>query len=226
MDSYKRSRSVSTSSSASSSSSTPASPSSKALRSSSSTRPVYTCTLPPSCSDTLSTFSSLDSLEAHHRTYHAFVCTAEPSTYEWAVGKDKGKGKGKEQERDVCGRVFPDEHILALHLTECHDELAQLRRERGEKIFACLVPSCSQLFSTPKNRRLHLIDQHSFPSQYFFAVTIWGVEDELSLSPPPERPPPNVDDLAIALAGTSISLVPRSVQRAHAKKSKMAVERP
>ncbi|GAA5869924.1 hypothetical protein JCM8547_008106 [Rhodosporidiobolus lusitaniae] len=267
MDSYKRSRSVSTSSSASSSSSTPASPSSKALRSSSPTRPVYTCTLPPSCSDTPSTFSSLDSLEAHHRTYHAFVCTAEPSTYEWAVGKDKGKGKGKEQERDVCGRVFPDEHILALHLTECHDELAQLRRERGEKIFACLVPSCSQLFSTPKNRRLHLIDQHSFPSQYFFAVTIWGVEDvlkkgggmvrrdwkpregqpgwksessdgvgspspppprpkELSLSPPPERPPPNVDDLAIALAGTSISLVPRSVQRAQAKKSKMAVEQP
>jgi hypothetical protein len=64
----------------------------------------------------------------------------------WAVGK----GKGKERERDegereaVCGRVFPDERILGLHVTECHDEMAQLRRERGEKIVRLSFPALEQ----------------------------------------------------------------------------------
>ncbi|BGP01688.1 hypothetical protein NBRC10513v2_005327 [Rhodotorula toruloides] len=155
--------------------------------------------------------------------------------------------------------------MLQLHLTECHDELAQLKHERGEKIFACFLPSCTQLFSTPKNRRLHLIAQHGYPPQYYFSVTVWGVEDVLKKgggmvrrewkpregqergrgsseetldSPPspaqerhdsplhlePSVPPPvissaDVDDLAAALSGTSISLVPRSVRLA--RKNKM-----
>jgi hypothetical protein len=130
--------------------------------------------------------------------------------------------------------------------------------------FACLNSSCSHLFSTPKSRRLHLIATHSYPSQYFFGVTIWGIEDVLkkgggmvrrdwqpregqpgyrsgssdgqaSVSPPPPPlqqlhrspsppapppPPVDIDDLTLALAGTSISLVPRSVRLA--RKSKMA----
>jgi hypothetical protein len=130
--------------------------------------------------------------------------------------------------------------------------------------FACFDSSCSHLLSTPKSRRLHLIAKHSYPSQYFFGVTIWGVEDVLkkgggmvrrdwqpregqpgyksgssdgqasvsppppplqqlhrSPSPPPANPPPSdIDDLALALSGTSISLVPRSVRLA--RKNKMA----
>ncbi|GAA5937648.1 hypothetical protein JCM10213_008423 [Rhodosporidiobolus nylandii] len=297
MDSHKRPRRVSSTSSASSASSTPPSPLSKAIRSSSHSScarflfprrrkasrltetlfcsPLYTCTLPPSCNETPTTFSSLDSLEAHNRVYHAFVCRAAPPTADWAVGKGKGKereryeGEGEHLEQ-VCGRVFPDERMLELHLTEVHDELAQLKSERGEKIFACFLPSCSHLSSAPKGRRLHLIDKHGFPSQYFFGVTIWGVADVLKKgggmvrrdwqpregqpgfkeegkeqgdatnappspelpqlqqlprrSSPPPPPPPDIDELAIALAGTSISLVPRSVRRAAAKQNKMAVE--
>ncbi|GAA5912261.1 hypothetical protein JCM6882_005210 [Rhodosporidiobolus microsporus] len=270
MEPHKRRRSSSQGSGSSSSSSTPPSPSQKAFRSSSPPSSKYTCTLPPSCHETPSSFSSLDSLEDHHRAYHAFVCRAPPPTAEWAV--DKGKGKGKERvnegEEAVCGRVFPDERILQLHFTECHDSLAQLRSERGEKIFACFLPSCSHLSSTPKGRRLHLVDKHAFPSQYFFGVTIWGVQEVLKkgggmvrrdwkpregqpgwregesrgtsppspelhqlkqlprLSPPPMKPPQpsDIDDLTLALAGTSISLVPRAVRLAGQKKGKMAVD--
>ncbi|KWU43486.1 hypothetical protein RHOSPDRAFT_6268, partial [Rhodotorula sp. JG-1b] len=90
------------------------------------------------------------SLEAHHRTYHAHVCV-------------------------ICGRAFPDERFLQLHLVECHDEMAQLRRERGQRIFECFVDTCPARFQTPKGRRLHLIEKHAYPPQYFFAVTVWGI---------------------------------------------------
>ncbi|GAA5889171.1 hypothetical protein JCM8208_007791 [Rhodotorula glutinis] len=241
--------------------------------------PCWTCSLPPSCHHQPSSHPSLSSLEAHHRTFHSFVCTAPPPHYEWAVAKGRyegrehyvGSGEAKEL---VCGRVFPDDRFLQLHLAECHDELAQVRRERGEKIFACFQPDCRQLFATPKARRLHLVSKHAFPTQYFFGVTIWGVEDvlnkgggmvrrdwkpregqpgwrgetrasseedsfgsppspaqaklkELSPEPVEEEPAPaapsrDVDDLADALSGTSISLVPRAVRLA--RKKQMATD--
>ncbi|GAA5941002.1 hypothetical protein JCM3775_001120 [Rhodotorula graminis] len=241
--------------------------------------PCWTCSLPPSCHRKPSSHTSLSSLEAHHRAFHSFVCTAPPPHYDWAVAKGRYEGRehyvgsGEAKER-VCGRVFPDDRFLQLHLTECHDELAQVRRERGEQIFACFQPDCRQLFATPKARRLHLVSKHAFPTQYFFGVTIWGVEDVLNkgggmvrrdwkpregqpgwrsetrasseensfgsppspaqaklreLSPEPaERasapvaPSQDVDDLADALSGTSISLVPRAVRLA--RKNKMATD--
>ncbi|KAI6023791.1 hypothetical protein BKA83DRAFT_31057 [Pisolithus microcarpus] len=91
-------------------------------------------------------------LEIHYGKYHAHVC-----------------------EQPGCGFVFPDARLLELHQTECHDPLAALRRERGEKIFACHLASCPRKFLTPKTRRLHLIQAHSYPKEYFFAVTNKGV---------------------------------------------------
>lgn len=41
--------------------------------------------------------------------------------------------------------------------------------------FACHLVSCPRLFQTPKARRLHLIQAHSYPKEYFFAVTNKGV---------------------------------------------------
>ncbi|KAI9063305.1 hypothetical protein FKP32DRAFT_1592748 [Trametes sanguinea] len=84
--------------------------------------------------------------------YHAHVC------------EEKG-----------CGCVFPDARLLELHQTECHDPLAAVRQERGEKIFACHVETCARRFLTPKARRLHLIQAHGYPKEYFFAVTNKGV---------------------------------------------------
>ncbi|EKM50828.1 uncharacterized protein PHACADRAFT_178528 [Phanerochaete carnosa HHB-10118-sp] len=137
----------------------PSSPSStvKALRTSPplSVQRQLICTLPPTCNPPMNKpchLSSAAELERHYATYHAHVC-----------------------EQRGCGAVFPEERLLELHQTECHDPIAALRKEKGEKIFACYLPSCPRLFSTPKTRRLHLIQAHGYPKEYFFAVTNKGV---------------------------------------------------
>ncbi|KAI0941009.1 hypothetical protein AcV7_003231 [Taiwanofungus camphoratus] len=113
------------------------------------------CTLPPTCNppqNRPTPLANTGELEAHYATYHAHVC------------EEKG-----------CGSVFPDARLLELHQTECHDPLAAVRKDRGEKIFACHLATCPRRFLTPKMRRLHLIQAHGYPKEYFFAVTNKGV---------------------------------------------------
>ena len=45
----------------------------------------------------------------------------------------------------------------------------------SRKQFACHLTTCNRLFMTPKARRLHLIQAHGYPKEYFFAVTNKGV---------------------------------------------------
>ncbi|PIL25525.1 transcription factor [Ganoderma sinense ZZ0214-1] len=112
------------------------------------------CTLPPTCNPPHrpTALAGTRELEAHYAMYHAHVC-----------------------EQRGCGCVFPDARLLELHQTECHDPLAAVRKERGEKIFECHLVTCARTFSTPKTRRLHLIQAHGYPKEYFFAVTNKGV---------------------------------------------------
>ncbi|GAA5914828.1 uncharacterized protein JCM6883_005627 [Sporobolomyces salmoneus] len=176
----KRPRRTSTSSSGSSASS---SSNPKLLRPStpSTDSNNYTCTLGPTCSDSNPRqFSTLASYQDHYSTFHTHVCQSTPSPYEFAQRTDKGKGKQNEEDEQVCGRIFPNERLLDLHLRECHDPVTQLRQQRGEKTFECLHSSsatgdCRHLFSNPKNRRLHMISSHGYPKEWFFAVVIWGI---------------------------------------------------
>ncbi|KDQ61884.1 hypothetical protein JAAARDRAFT_90817, partial [Jaapia argillacea MUCL 33604] len=72
------------------------------------------CTLPPTCNPPINRACVLHGtreLEAHYATYHTWVC-----------------------EEHGCGCVFPGERLLELHQTECHDPLAAVRKDRGEKI--------------------------------------------------------------------------------------------
>ncbi|KAI9449117.1 hypothetical protein F5148DRAFT_1248569 [Russula earlei] len=126
----------------------------KALRMSTPVRLPLVCSLPPTCHppNHSTPLSDSHALEAHYATHHAHVCSS----------------KG-------CGCVFPDARLLELHLTECHDPLSEIRRERGEKIFACHLSSCTRMFASPKARRLHLINSHAYPKEYFFAVTNKGI---------------------------------------------------
>ena len=96
-------------------------------------RPLL-CTLPPTCNpphNIPTRLANSAALEAHYATYHAHVC------------EEKG-----------CGAVFPDERLLELvsscgrsraasaqrtsliskHQTECHDPIAAVRKDKGEKI--------------------------------------------------------------------------------------------
>ncbi|KAM6497228.1 hypothetical protein JOM56_007701 [Amanita muscaria] len=110
------------------------------------------CTLPPTCTHRPTPLANTKELESHYATYHAHVC-----------------------EQNGCGCVFPEAILLELHFTECHDPLAAVKKERGEKIFGCHQATCKRLFMTPKSRRLHLIEGHKYPKEYFFAVTNKGV---------------------------------------------------
>jgi len=110
------------------------------------------CTLPPTCTHRPMPLANTKELESHYATCHAHVC-----------------------EQNGCGCVFPEARLLELHFAECHDPLAAVKKERGEKIFACHLTTCNRLFMTPKARRLHLIQAHGYPKEYFFAVTNKGV---------------------------------------------------
>lgn len=70
---------------------------------------AITCELPPLCSANPQSFSSLKLFESHYMKFHSMNCVQ-------------------------CGKTFPSERILDLHITENHDPFAALHRERGEKI--------------------------------------------------------------------------------------------
>ncbi|KAI1247276.1 hypothetical protein MGN70_011163 [Eutypa lata] len=80
-----------------------------------------------------------------------------------------------------CGRNLPSEHLLGVHIEECHDAFAALRREKGEHTYSCFVEGCDRKCRTPQKRRMHLIDKHMYPKNYFFAVTREGVDGRRSM---------------------------------------------
>lgn len=105
------------------------------------------CLLPP---HPPFTFSDLPAFEAHYHKEHTNRCTE-------------------------CYANFPDAHLLELHLSERHDPLAAARRARGDRTFACFLPTCDRVCSEPAKRRRHMIDKHGFPKDYDFRVIVSGL---------------------------------------------------
>ncbi|KAI6090363.1 hypothetical protein F4821DRAFT_29508 [Hypoxylon rubiginosum] len=112
------------------------------------------CSLPPH-RDVVS-FNTYAEYEAHHNRTHTNRCVE-------------------------CGKNFPSEHLLNVHIEECHDAFAAVRREKGEHTYSCFVEGCDRKCRTPQKRRSHLIDKHMYPKNYFFAVTKEGVDGRRSL---------------------------------------------
>ncbi|KAF9644024.1 hypothetical protein BDM02DRAFT_3103569 [Thelephora ganbajun] len=94
----------------------------KTTRVSQVTKP-FVCELPPTCSKYPTTLGSTSELESHYSTCHAHVCSAEG-----------------------CNRIFPEPRFLDLHQTECHDPIAEIKKDRGERIVSglyrcvCMLP--------------------------------------------------------------------------------------
>ncbi|KAK2064233.1 zinc finger protein [Colletotrichum caudatum] len=112
------------------------------------------CSMPPHRE--VVTFKSYDEHEAHYVKTHTNRCLE-------------------------CRRNLPSEHLLNVHHEECHDSFAAVRRERGEHTYSCFVEGCERKCMTPQKRRMHLIDKHGFPKNYFFAVTKEGIDGRRSL---------------------------------------------
>lgn len=47
--------------------------------------------------------------------------------------------------------------------------------------YSCFVEGCERKCMTPQKRRLHLIDKHLYPRNFFFAVTKDGIDGKRSL---------------------------------------------
>ncbi|EPQ26194.1 uncharacterized protein PFL1_06130 [Pseudozyma flocculosa PF-1] len=162
-----------------------------------------TCTLPPHRKPLV--FASPAEFENHYRNNHAFFCTLPASNLPLhrLAGDDvnggeasssqpppqqqqqqhQGQQQGGQQSRQrrrkqtgTCGKVFPSDHFLQLHIEECHSPLARERMARGDKTFGCFLSpdACTRSFATPKERRLHLVDAHGFPSTFFFSLPNHG----------------------------------------------------
>ncbi|KAH8673816.1 hypothetical protein BX600DRAFT_456263 [Xylariales sp. PMI_506] len=80
-----------------------------------------------------------------------------------------------------CRKNFPSEHLLNIHIEECHDAFAAVLRDKGEHTYSCFVEGCERKCMTPQKRRMHLIDKHMYPKNYFFAVTKEGIDGRSSL---------------------------------------------
>ncbi|KAL2156478.1 hypothetical protein VTH82DRAFT_1223 [Thermothelomyces myriococcoides] len=112
------------------------------------------CSLPPHREPVV--FSSYGAYEAHYRDQHSNRCAQ-------------------------CRKNFPSAHLLGLHIEEIHDSFVQIRRERGERTYSCFVEGCDRKCSTPQKRRMHLIDKHMYPKNFFFAITREGIDGRRSL---------------------------------------------
>ncbi|KAE8331874.1 hypothetical protein BDV39DRAFT_167730 [Aspergillus sergii] len=120
---------------------------------------VMHCSLPPH-RETLS-FPSYDDYEVHYKQTHVNRCTA-------------------------CGKNFPTDRFLDLHIEENHDPLIAAKKDRGEKTYGCFIEDCERKCSTPQKRRMHLIDKHMFPKPqtYNFYIVNDGIDKQTSMLRP------------------------------------------
>ncbi|KAH6624300.1 hypothetical protein B0J18DRAFT_427841 [Chaetomium sp. MPI-SDFR-AT-0129] len=150
------------------------------------------CLLPPHREQLV--FSSYEEYETHYRDQHTNRCAE-------------------------CRKNFPSAHLLGLHIEEWHDSFVQVKRERGERTYSCFVETCERKCSTPQKRKMHLIDKHMYPKNFFFSITRDGIDGRRSLllesrpsqrkssssvelrpklQPPPTQPPGPIDKAVTA----------------------------
>jgi hypothetical protein len=108
------------------------------------------CALPPHTREPL-VFTNRSEFYEHYYATHIFVC-------------------------DACNATLPDEHFLNLHFAEYHDPINLVKKDRGEKIYGCLLEDCDKMCSDVKKRRLHCIDKHGFPRNFDFTVIMDGIK--------------------------------------------------
>ncbi|KAI0128794.1 hypothetical protein BJ170DRAFT_579519 [Xylariales sp. AK1849] len=101
-------------------------------------------------------FNSYPDFEAHYSKVHSNRC-------------------------NECKKNFPSQHLLSVHIEDIHDAFAAVLREKGEHTYVCFVEGCDRKCRTPYKRRMHLIDKHMYPKNYFFAVTKDGIDGRSSL---------------------------------------------
>ncbi|KAJ1968756.1 hypothetical protein H4R35_006339 [Dimargaris xerosporica] len=115
-------------------------------------------------------FLTLQALEAHYECYHRYCCAQ-------------------------CQAVFPNARLLDVHLMELHDPFFALKRDRGDRMYECLVAICACRFLTNHDRNQHMIESHYYPAQYQFSIIRDGYiqSDNTLYIPSMKRPRPALE---------------------------------
>ncbi|KAG5965986.1 hypothetical protein E4U57_003341 [Claviceps arundinis] len=117
-------------------------------------RNVIKCSLPPHREPIA--FKSHQEYESHYARFHTNRCLE-------------------------CRKNFPSEHLLSVHIEEWHDPLVRIKRDKGEHTYSCFVEGCERKCLTHQKRRLHMIDKHMYPRNFFFGLTKDGIDGRRSL---------------------------------------------
>ncbi|KAK6458269.1 uncharacterized protein RJT20DRAFT_126246 [Scheffersomyces xylosifermentans] len=113
---------------------------------------VVICDTPP-CNRNPKHFSNYSEYELHFISSHNYIC-------------------------NECRKRFPSELFLELHIDENHNPFTKIEQDKGGKIFKCFNYSptgCTKKCSTPKKRRLHMIDKHGYPKEFRFDIVNRGL---------------------------------------------------
>ncbi|KAF4975281.1 hypothetical protein FZEAL_7912 [Fusarium zealandicum] len=135
-------------------------------------RPVYKVTqLDSAIDDEQETFAMRCSLPPHR----------EPLAFKTYDDYEVHYNKSHTNRCLECRKNFPSEHLLNVHIEEYHDPLVFVKREKGEHTYSCFVEGCERKCMTHQKRRMHLIDKHMYPKNFFFAVARDGIDGRRSL---------------------------------------------
>ncbi|GFF87585.1 C2H2 type zinc finger domain protein, partial [Aspergillus lentulus] len=136
------------------------------------------CSLPPHRE--VIYFSSYEDYEVHYLQTHVNRCSE-------------------------CGKNFPTDRFLNLHIEENHDPLVAAKRDKGEKTYSCFIEDCDRKCSSPQKRRMHLIDKHMFPKlipksqTYNFYVVNDGIDKQISMLRSPNTHRRRISATALSL---------------------------
>lgn len=68
-----------------------------------------------------------------------------------------------------CHNIYPNDHLLDLHIQEIHDSYFQIKLSRKKEAqYSCLVLNCKDLFWNDFDRRKHLMNVHGYPNWFRF----------------------------------------------------------
>ncbi|XP_064595054.1 zinc finger protein 511-like isoform X2 [Liolophura sinensis] len=100
--------------------------------------PEFVCSI-ARCSKS---FDNILSYEAHYNSNHRNSCGS-------------------------CGRSFPSNRLLELHILETHDSMFEVLSTK-QNMFQCLVEECYEKFPSPLLRKDHLVKVHHYPASFRF----------------------------------------------------------
>ena len=116
--------------------------------------------------------TQVDIEEFLHKDYEEFACSVPgcQARFSQLIDSETHYNAKHRHTCSQCKKCLPSPHLLDLHLSENHDSYFQLLAAKKPS-FQCFLETCLERFWSPKDRREHCIQIHSFPKNFKFDVS-------------------------------------------------------